>query len=130
MSKKKKSQKPKENQAKVNPTLDSSLTENNEVEVEAVEETETIVNKPKEETKQEKNKGNNDKKKTKKKPKEKGKLKRMAKESLSEIKNVVWPSFGDVVKKTGVVLAVVFVFAIVIFGIDYCLGLLVGLLKK
>jgi preprotein translocase SecE subunit len=48
---------------------------------------------------------------------------------MSELKKVIWPSFGEVVKKTGVVLVVVLVFAVVIFGIDYCLGLLVNLLK-
>lgn len=66
----------------------------------------------------------------KKDQKEKGKLKRKAKESVSELKKVVWPSFGEVCKKTGVVLVVVIVFAVVVFGIDYGLGALVNLLKK
>ena len=61
--------------------------------------------------------------------KEKGKLKRKAKETFSELKKVSWPSFGEVCKKTGVVLVVVLVFAVVIFGIDYCLGLLVNLIR-
>ena len=72
-----------------------------------------------------------DNKKSNKKPaKEKGKFKRKAKETMSELKKVTWPSFGEVCKRTGVVLVVVLVFAIVIFGIDYGLGLLTGLLKK
>ncbi len=69
--------------------------------------------------------------KTKKKDKkEKGKLKRKAKETLSELKKVTWPSFGEVCKRTGVVLVVVLVFAIVLFGIDYGLGALMQLLTK
>lgn len=137
MSKKKKSQKPKKNPAEVKTTLDASLEQNNELEtaevetpVEEQEEVVTEQNKNKTEQNKDKNDKNDKKKNNKKKPKEKGKLKRMAKESLSEIKNVVWPSFGDVVKKTGVVLVVVLVFAVVIFGIDFGLGELVKLLKK
>lgn len=131
MSKKKKSQKPKNNQAEVKTTLDASLEQNEQLENTEVE---TPVEEKQEEAIVEKNKDKNDKndkkKNNKKKPREKGKLKRMAKESLSEIKNVVWPTFGDVVKKTGVVLVVVLVFAVVIFGIDFGLGELVKLLKR
>ena len=64
-----------------------------------------------------------------KEPKEKGKLKRKAKETISEIKKVTWPTFGEVVRKTGVVLAVVIIFAVVIFGIDTLLGYLTGLIR-
>ena len=71
-----------------------------------------------------------DKNGKKKNPKEKGKLKRKAKETVSEIKKVTWPSFGEVCKKTGVVLVVVLVFALIIFGIDTGLGALMGLLVK
>lgn len=81
-----------------------------------------------------KDKKNNDKKNAKnnkkKDQKEKGKLKRKAKEAVSELKKVTWPTFGEVCKKTGVVLVVVLIFAVVIFGIDYGLGALVNLLKK
>lgn len=80
----------------------------------------------KKDAKDNKTKKTNDKKKDKK---EKGKLKRKAKETFSELKKVSWPSFGEVCKKTGVVLVVVLVFAVVIFGIDYCLGLLVNLIR-
>lgn len=69
-------------------------------------------------------------KKNKKDKKEKGKFKRKTKETFSEIKKVTWPSFAEVCKKTGVVLAVVFVFAVVIFGIDYGLGALMSLLTR
>ena len=80
----------------------------------------------KKDAKDNKTKKTNDKKKDKK---EKGKLKRKAKETFSELKKVSWPSFGEVCKKTGVVLVVVLVFAVVIFGIDYCLWLLVNLIR-
>lgn len=62
-----------------------------------------------------------------KKPKEK-KLGKKTREITSELKKVTWPSFGEVAKKTGVVIAVVFIFAVVIFGIDMLLGFLTGLL--
>lgn len=77
-----------------------------------------------------KEKSKDNKKTNKKSAKEKGKLKRKARESMSELKKVTWPSFGEVCKRTGVVLVVVLVFAIVIFGIDYGLGALTSLLKK
>ena len=120
MSKKKKSQKPNNKQTEVKAPEESLVAE--EVE------TEQEVSMTKTQTKKENKKGDN--KKSQKKPKEKGKLKRKARETMSELKKVIWPSFGDVVKKTGVVLVVVLVFAVVIFGIDYCLSLLVGLLRK
>ena len=79
--------------------------------------------------KQEDKKGQQ-KKSKKEQPKEKGKLKRKAKETLSELKKVTWPTFGEVCKKTGVVLVVVLVFAVVIFGMDYGLGALMRLLTN
>ena len=48
------------------------------------------------------------------------------KDVFSELKKVVWPSFGKVVKQTGVVLVVVILFLVVITAFDY--GLL-NLLK-
>ena len=63
-----------------------------------------------------------------KKEKKPGMFKKL-REAWGELKKVTWPSFGDVCKKTGVVLVVVLIFAVVIFGIDYCLGLLMGLLR-
>ena len=62
-----------------------------------------------------------------KKPREK-KFGKKTREMTSELKKVTWPTFKDVVKKTGVVLAVVVIFAIVIFGIDTLLGYLFDLL--
>ena len=69
----------------------------------------------------------NAKVKKEKKPREK-KLGKKTKEMTSELKKVTWPSFKDVVKKTGVVLAVVVIFAVVLFGIDTLLGFLFDLL--
>lgn len=40
------------------------------------------------------------------------------KETVSELKKVSWPSFKTVLKNTGMVLAVVLIFGLVIFGID------------
>ena len=79
-----------------------------------------------------KNKDNKDKKVDKKgkkeKVKEKGKLAIKARETTSELKKVTWPTFKDVVKRTGVVLAVVVIFAVILFGIDSLFGFLFGLL--
>ena len=50
------------------------------------------------------------------------------KETMSELKKVTWASFGDVVKKTGVVIAFVIIFGILIYGIDTLVGFLSSLL--
>ena len=68
----------------------------------------------------------NAKAKKEKKPKEK-KLGKKTREISSELKKVTWPSFKDVLKKTGVVLAVVVIFAVVVFGIDLLLSILLDL---
>ena len=65
-----------------------------------------------------------DVKKEKKKNKNPGIFKRMgmkAKDVFSELKKVSWPTFAKVVKKTGIVLAVVLVFLVVIFAFDSAL---------
>ena len=41
------------------------------------------------------------------------------KDVFSELKKVSWPSFGKVVKQTGIVLAVVAIFLVVITAFDY-----------
>ena len=46
-------------------------------------------------------------------------MKKRIKETMSELKKVSWPSFKDVVKKTGVVLAVVIFFGIVLWIFDF-----------
>jgi len=52
------------------------------------------------------------------------------KEVFSELKKVTWPSFGKVVKQTGVVIAVVLVFAVAILLMDWGLGALLKLLVQ
>ena len=53
---------------------------------------------------------------------------RKLKEVFSELKKVTWPTFGKVVKATGVVLVVIF---LVIFGaINYGLGELLKLITS
>ena len=64
------------------------------------------------------------------KPKEKKKRGRFFKETFSELKKVSWPSFGKVVKHTGIVLAVVLIFLIVLTLIDFGLSTLLKLLVK
>lgn len=71
---------------------------------------------------------NNEVKKSKDKAKKPNKIAQSVKETTSELKKVSWPTFKDVVKQTGVVLAVVVVFAVVLFGIDRLLGWVYSLL--
>lgn len=52
---------------------------------------------------------------------------RKIKEVFSELKKVTWPSFGKVVKSTGIVIGVIVVFLIVFTAINYGLGELLGL---
>ncbi len=63
-----------------------------------------------------------------KKKKGKGRLVKATKETMSELKKVTWPTFGDVVKKTGVVIAFVLIMGVFLYGINTLLGWLVGLL--
>lgn len=44
---------------------------------------------------------------------------RKMKDVFSELRHVTWPTFGKVVKNTGIVLAVVLLFLIVITAFDY-----------
>ena len=62
------------------------------------------------------------------KPKEKKQRGKAIKETFSELKKVTWPSFGEVVKQTGIVLAVVLAFLVVLIGFDTGLGALYKLL--
>jgi len=55
---------------------------------------------------------------------------RKTKEVFSELKKVTWPSFGKVVKSTGVVIAVVLFFLLAIGGADSLLGWVVGLVTS
>ncbi len=73
-----------------------------------------------------------EKKVAKKKDGKPGFFKRMGakiKDIFSELKKVSWPSFGKVVKETGIVLMVVLIFLVVLTGFDYGLQQLLTLLK-
>ena len=109
-----------------------------EVVIEEVEKAETVEekkdakdaksDKTAEKSKAEEKKKQKDKnKKGKKKENKKGLVKK-TKETASELKKVTWPTFGDVVKKTGVVIAFVVIFGLLIFGVDTLLAFLSGLL--
>ena len=52
------------------------------------------------------------------------------KEIVSELKKVSWPTFAKVMAETGIVLAVVVFFLLVILGIDSLLAWLFTLLVK
>ena len=78
----------------------------------------------KESKKDDKNKKDDKSKKSKKEKKDRKGLKRRTKETVSELKKVVWPKFPEVVKRTGVVLAFVVIFAVVLLGLDLLFGFL------
>lgn len=67
-------------------------------------------------------------KKKKDKVKKPNKLGKAIKDTGSELKKVTWPKFGQVCKQTGIVLAVVIVFALVLLGFDQLCMLLHNLL--
>ncbi len=77
-----------------------------------------------------KNNNKSDKNKDKKKKKDQKPKTNKVKEMFGELKRVTWPSFGTVLAKTGVVLAVVVFFFVVLFGIDWLMSLLYKLLTK
>lgn len=69
-------------------------------------------------------------KKVNKKPNIFKRIGRSLKEGFMEIKKVTWPSFGKVVKQTGVVLAVCLFFLVVLAAMDLGLGELMRLLTS
>ncbi|MGN0813387.1 MAG: preprotein translocase subunit SecE [Candidatus Coproplasma sp.] len=69
-------------------------------------------------------------KETEKKPSRLVRMGRKIKEVFSELKRVTWPSFGKVVKATGVVLVVVLIFTVIVTGINFGLQALLELLTK
>jgi preprotein translocase subunit SecE len=72
----------------------------------------------------------NEKTKKVKKERKGSRLVKRLKETGSELKKVTWPTFPKVVKQTGVVLAVVVFFGLVLFGFDYLLKFLFELLVR
>ena len=63
-------------------------------------------------------------------PKEKKVRRSRVKETFSELKKVNWPTFGKTMKQTGMVLAIVVAFTLLVLGIDMLVGYLIGLLTK
>ncbi len=53
-----------------------------------------------------------------------------AKETVSELKKVSWPSFGKTMKQTGMVISVVALFMLVTLGIDSLLSWLLKLITN
>ena len=51
------------------------------------------------------------------------------KEVFSELKRVTWPSFPTARKTTGVVLVIVFIFLVVVTGVDFGLAALLELIS-
>ena len=65
-----------------------------------------------------------------KKQKNQEKVKRSrTKETMSELKKVSWPSFGKVMKQTGMVISVVLIFMLLVVGIDQLLIWLLSLVQ-
>ena len=67
-------------------------------------------------------------KKKKDKAKKPNKIAKALKDTGNELKKVSWPKFGTIVKQTGIVLVVVFVFTLVLFGFDRLCSWLTGFL--
>ena len=67
-------------------------------------------------------------KKKKEKAKKPNKLAKSLKDTGNELKKVTWPGFKQVAKQTGIVLAFVFIFGIVLLGFDKLCSWLSGLL--
>ena len=116
------SQDVKVEEVKNTETVENVATETNSAEVETAPVKEVKAKEVKA-TKEEKAK-----KQKKSKDKKPGKMSKRLKETSSELKKVTWPKFGEVVKKTGVVLLVTALFLLVVFGIDRLCSWLVGLI--
>lgn len=79
------------------------------------------------ETKPVEKKNNSDKNK---KPNIFVRIGRKIKETFLELKRVTWPSFGKAVKSTGVVIAIVLIFTVIVTGINYGFNALLGLITQ
>ena len=82
----------------------------------------------KELSKEERKKAKEELKEQKRIEKEKKGLFKKLREAWGELKKTTWPTFVQVVKKTGIVLLVVLIFTVVLFLIDYGLGALYNVL--
>ena len=97
------------------------VAENPEMETAVQNEAEVVETKEPAQNKKTANKAEVKGKKKAKKEKKENKLVRRLKETGSELKKVSWPTFKQTLKKTGVVLAVVLFFGLVLFTFDYVL---------
>lgn len=119
----------------VEATVDTTITNAPEPVEAEVETTAEPVEEQKDEAKlaqpQPKDK-DKDKQKDKKKKDKKGKRKfgQRTKETIAELKRVTWPTFGQTVKKTGLVIAVVLFFGVALFAIERLLSWLYTLLTS
>ena len=59
-----------------------------------------------------------------------GRIGKFFRDTVSEMKKVVWPSKKQIINNTLVVLAVVLIAAVVIFLLDSLFGFILGLLLK
>lgn len=125
------------NKKNIEDKTEEVVLEDNTAEVEVVEEVVDKKDKKKnndnnvENSKKKSNDNKKDKNgKKKKQNKNKGSVTQSVRGTMSELKKVTWPTFKEVVKRTGVVLAFVVIFGVIIFGIDSLLGFLVNLLQR
>ena len=125
------------NKHDINSELTEEKTEEQTIQIESENQTEELTKQTNQDledktvvlkdNKKSKEKENDSKKKTKKKDNKPNVVVKKTKETVSELKKVSWPSFSKVVKKTGVVIAVMIIFTVVLFGIDRLLSLLFDL---
>ena len=68
--------------------------------------------------------------KPKKPEKKQGKVKAGWRGFKSELKKIVWPSWKQVLKNSGVVIVIVLIFAVIIGALDYAFGTGIAALTK
>lgn len=112
----------------VNEDMQENQENNAENASTEVEEVVVKENKEKKEAKA-KNDKNDNKKKAKNGKQDNGKsFGKKVSATVSELKKVTWPSFGQTVKQTGVVLAFVLMFIVLLLGVNALLGWIFELL--
>lgn len=55
---------------------------------------------------------------------------RKLKETFSELKRVTWPTFGKALKSTGIVLGIVFIFIVIVTGVNVGFSELLNLITN
>ena len=104
----------------------NNAIEENEVNETSVSEEVVETKKNQKEQKPEKVKAS----KKKKAGKESAPKKSRLKETFGELKKVTWPSFGKAMKQTGMVLAIVLIFGVVVLGLDLLISFIINLLSS